>query len=65
MPENTDVESYIPADVLKRHGVHEEKQNCPDENTVYEQVWHREMIHQVWTGWKLGDASLNYEGNAT
>ena len=50
---------------LKGTGVHEEKQNCPNENAVYGQDWHPKMIHQVWTGWKLGDASLNYEGNAT
>ena len=62
MPENKDVESYLPAYVLKRH---EEKQNCPNENAVYGQDWHPEMIHQVWMGWKLGNASLNYEENAT
>ena len=50
---------------LKDIGVHKEKQNCPNENTVYEQDWHHVMIHQVWTGWKLGDASLNYEENVT
>ena len=44
---------------------HEEKQNYPNENAVYGQDWHPEMIHQVWMGWKLGDVSLNYEGNAT
>ena len=65
MSENTDVESYITADVLKGIGVHEEKQNFPNENAVCGQDWHPEMIPRVWTGWNLGDASLNYEGNDT
>ena len=50
---------------LKGTGVNEEKQNCSNENAVYGQDWHPEMIHLVWTGWKLSDASLNYEENAT
>ena len=50
---------------LKGIEVHEEKQNCPNENAVYVPDWHPEMIRQVWTGWKSGDTSQNYEGNDT
>ena len=65
MFENTDVKSYIPADICFKCsvlGVHDdEKQNCPPENAVYGQNWLSDMINQVWTGWKLSHASPNHE----
>ena len=45
-------------------GVHEVKQNCHPVNAIYGQDWHSEMIHYVWTDWKLGHAFPSYEGNA-
>ena len=39
-------------------------QNCHPVNAIDGQDWHSEMIHYVWTDWKLGHAFPNFDGNA-